>query len=90
MSPMPFADAFQTGAVLTLALPIGLVLAIVLWYVLDYKRVPAASTDAATLPPREMVAAAGPEVVADHTLERDVTPVDQDGSTPADRPAGEV
>jgi hypothetical protein len=44
--------------------------------VLVYRRVPAASTDAATLPPREMVEAAGPDVVSDVTLERDVAPLD--------------
>jgi hypothetical protein len=76
MSALPFADAFLTGAVLTIALPIGLVIAIATWYAFDYKRVPTASSDATALPSTEMVQAAGPEVVADVTLEADVTPID--------------
>jgi hypothetical protein len=81
MPPIPFADSFNAGAVLTLALPIGLLIAIAIWYLVAIRHVPQDTPiSSLALPPQEMVDAAGPDVVADITLEADVTPVD----SPAD------
>jgi hypothetical protein len=68
MHYLPFADNFLTGAALTLLLPLGLLIAIAVWYMLAVKRVPADTPlSSSALPPAEMVDAAGPDVVADIT-----------------------
>ena len=77
MLTLPFADSFQAGAVLTLALPLALLIAIAVWYVFAVRRVPSDTpTTSATLPPSEVVDAAGPDAVAEVTLEADVSPID--------------
>jgi hypothetical protein len=59
MSPIPFADNFLAGSLLTLLLPGGLLVAIAILFVLAFKRVPTDTpTTSAALPPPEVVAAA--------------------------------
>jgi hypothetical protein len=59
MSPIPFADDFLAGSLLTLLLPCGLLVAIAILFVLAVKRVPTDTpTASAALPPPEVVAAA--------------------------------
>jgi hypothetical protein len=71
MSPLPFADSFLAGSVLTIVLPLGLLVAIAIWYVIAIRRVPADTpTSSPSLPSDEVVDAAGPGVVSD------VTPAD--------------
>jgi len=71
MLPPPFADYFLTGSLLTIVLPIALLISLATWYVIAVRRVPSdTSASSATLPPPEVVEAAGPEAVAD------VTPAD--------------
>jgi hypothetical protein len=67
---IPFADNFLAGSLLSLLLPVGLLIAVVLWYLVVMRRVPGDTAESsAALPPPEVVAAAGPEV-------REVTPTD--------------
>ena len=40
MPPIPFADNFLAGSLLSLLLPIGLLIALAIWYVLAVRRVP--------------------------------------------------
>ncbi len=40
MPPIPFADNYLAGSLLTLILPIALLIAIAIWYVLAVKKVP--------------------------------------------------
>ena len=40
MPPIPFADNFLAGSLLTILLPIGLLIAIAIWYVVLFRRVP--------------------------------------------------
>lgn len=76
MPQILFADQFLASSLLTLLLPIGLVLAIAIWFVLAVKRVPADTPESSiVLPPAEVVAAAG-----------DTT----DDITPAGPPPGEI
>jgi hypothetical protein len=76
MSPLLFADSFLAGSLLTILLPLGLLIAIAIWYVLAIKRVPKDTpASSPSLPPDEVVEAAGPAAVAD--------------ITPADPPAHE-
>jgi len=80
MPPMPFADSFLAGSLLTIVLPLALLIAIAIWYVFAVRRVPADTpTTSPALPHPDVVEAAGPEVVADITLEDDVTPIDDPG-----------
>jgi hypothetical protein len=61
MPPVLFADNFLAGSILTLVMPIGLVLAIAIWYLLAVRHVPEDTpTSSASLPPPEVVAAAPP------------------------------
>ncbi len=77
MLALPFADSFLAGSVLTIALPLGLLIAIAIWYLVAVRRVPADTpVSSPALPADEVVEAAGPAVVADVTLEADVTPID--------------
>jgi hypothetical protein len=49
MPQIPFADNFLAGSLLSLLLPVGLLIAIAIWYVLAVKRVPEGTTK--PLPP---------------------------------------
>ena len=40
MPPIPFADNYLAGSLLTLILPIALLIAIAIWYVIAVKKVP--------------------------------------------------
>jgi hypothetical protein len=56
--PIPFADNFLAGSLLTILLPLGLLIAISIWYVFTIKRVPEDTpASSAALPPPEVVAA---------------------------------
>lgn len=67
---LAFADNFQAGAVLTLVLPIALLIAIVVWYLTIFNRIPKDTLESATtLPTPEVVAAAGDAV-------DEITPMD--------------
>ncbi|HEY3772371.1 MAG TPA: hypothetical protein VGL69_05215 [Solirubrobacteraceae bacterium] len=77
MPPLPFADNFLAGSLLTILLPLGLLIALVIWYLMAVRRVPADTpVSSPSLPRDEVVDAAGPAVVSDVTLEADVTPID--------------
>jgi hypothetical protein len=68
MHHLPFADAFLAGALLSLLLPVGLLVAIATWYVFAVQRVPADTpASSPALPPEEVVQAAGPEAVSEVT-----------------------
>jgi hypothetical protein len=61
MPPVPFADNFLAGSLLTLLMPVGLLIAIAIWYVLAVKRVPEDTpTSSTSLPSPEVPAAASP------------------------------
>jgi hypothetical protein len=62
MPPLLFADNFLAGSLLTLALPIGLLIAIALWYVRTVRHIPEDTpTASAVLPSSDVLAAADPE-----------------------------
>ena len=66
-----FADNFQAGAVLTLVMPIALLIAIAVWYMIAVRRIPQDTPESSSaLPTAEIVAAAGDTV-------DDITPADQ-------------
>ena len=68
MPSLPFADNFTTGAVLTLALPLALLIAIAVWYAFAVQRVPADTpASSPALPSDEVVQAAGAEAVSEVT-----------------------
>ena len=72
---IPFADNFLAGSLLTLLLPVGLLIAIAIWYVIAVRRVPADTPEsAAALPHPEVVAAAGD---AGHEVSPDEPPPGQ-------------
>ena len=54
---IPFADNFLAGSLLTLLMPVGLLIAIAIWYVLSVKRIPHTSERATTLPAPDVVTA---------------------------------
>jgi hypothetical protein len=59
---IPFADNFLAGSLLSLLLPVGLLIAIVIWYLVVMRRVPEDTPQSsATLPAPDVVAAAGTE-----------------------------
>jgi hypothetical protein len=75
MPPIPFADNFLAGSLLSLLLPVGLLIAIAIWYLLAIRDVPEDTpTSSASLPPPEVVAAAPPS---------------ETGVTPAEPPPGD-
>lgn len=85
MPPIPFADNFLAGSLLTLLLPGCLVIVLGVWLHSVYARVPEETpTSSAVLPPPEVVAAASPGQTA-------ITPAEplapQTGVTPAEPPA---
>ena len=58
MPLIPFADNFLAGSLITLLMPVALVIAVVIWYLLSLKRIPddttkplAPSAAASDLPP---------------------------------------
>jgi hypothetical protein len=62
LSPLPFADNFLAGSLLSLLLPTGLLIAIAIWYVVAVKRVPRDTPrSSAALPSSDVLAAADPE-----------------------------
>jgi hypothetical protein len=76
MPPLLLADSFLAGSLLTILLPLGVLIAIAIWYVLAVKRVPKDTPESSpALPGPEVVEAAGPAAVAE--------------VTPADPPADE-
>jgi hypothetical protein len=61
MPPIPFADNFLAGSLISLLMPVILLISLVVWYMLSIKRVPTGRGDSP--PPGESVAtppAAGP------------------------------
>jgi len=59
MPPILFADNFLASSLLTLLMPVGLLIAIAVWYVLTAKRVPGDTPQSsAALPASDVVAAA--------------------------------
>lgn len=67
---LTLADNFQIGAALTLLMPLGLLLALGVWFMFVFRRVPKHTPESSTaLPPPEMVAAAGDAV-------HEITPID--------------
>jgi hypothetical protein len=61
--PLPLADNFLAGSLLTLLLPVGLLIAIAVWYLMAVRHVPQDTpTSSAALPSSEVVEAAGPAV----------------------------
>ena len=55
---IPFADNFLAGSLLTILIPLGLLIAIAIWYVITIRRVPEDTpTSSAALPSPEVVAA---------------------------------
>ncbi len=77
MPPIPFADNFLAGSLLTILMPLSLVAVLTIWYTVAARRVPEDTpASAPTLPPSEVVEAAGPAVAH-------VTPAGAEG-TPAD------
>jgi hypothetical protein len=66
---IPFADNFLAGAVLTLVMPIGLLIAIAVWYLIAVRHVPSDTPESSSTLPREVVTAAGDSV-------SEVTPAD--------------
>ena len=69
-----FADDFLAGSLLSLLLPVCLLIAIAVWYVLFAKRAPDTHPSSPTLPPSDVVAAAR----------------DADRPQPAGPPPGEI
>jgi len=67
---LTLADNFQIGAALTLAMPLGLLLVLAVWFMFVLRRIPKDTPEASTaLPPAEMVAAAGDTI-------HEITPTD--------------
>lgn len=74
MPPIPFADNFLAGSLLTLLMPTGLLSAIAIWYVLAVKRVPKDT-------PRSSPSLRSPEVLG-------AAPPPASEQTPPEPPAG--
>jgi len=74
---LTLADNFQIGAALTLAMPLGLLLVLAVWFMFVLRRVPTDTPESSTaLPPAEMVAAAGDAI-------HEITPIDDAPPPPA-------
>lgn len=81
MPQIPFADNFLASSLLTILMPLGLLIALLLWYIWAARRVPETPESSPSLPPAEVVAAAPSPAV---------TPVaasPQDTSTAAPSPS---
>ncbi len=65
MPPIPFADNFLAGSLLTILLPLALLISIAVWYVIAVRHVPEDTpASSPSLPSQETLAAAsdaGPE-----------------------------
>jgi hypothetical protein len=73
---LTLADNFQIGAALTLAMPLGLLLVLAVWFMFVFRRVPKDTPRSSTaLPPSEMVAAAGEAI-------HELTPIDDPPPSP--------
>jgi hypothetical protein len=73
MPTIPFADNFLAGSLITLLMPVCLLIAIAIWYVLAVRRLPEDTpTSSTSLPPPEVLAAAA-----------------EGEETPSDPPAGQ-
>lgn len=71
-----FADNFQIGAVLTIAMPLGLLFILAVYFTFMFQRVPRDTPESSTaLPPPEMVAAAGDAI-------HEITPIDDPPRSP--------
>ncbi len=82
MPPLVFADNFLAGSIISLLIPLCLLIAIVAWYHLLATRQPEAAESSPSLPPSEVVEAAGPAVA-------EVTPVEpHPDRAPAAQPGG--
>lgn len=58
-----FADNFLAGSLLTLLVPTALVVVLAVWYVVSVRHLPEDTPESSsTLPPPEVVAAAGSDV----------------------------
>jgi hypothetical protein len=58
MPPLPFAVNFLAGSLLTILVPALLLIAVVVWFALEFRRVPADTPESAlALPSREVLAA---------------------------------
>lgn len=67
---LALADNFQAGAALSLVMPVTLLIGIVIWYLRAVTRIPQDTPESSTtLPPPEMVRAAGDAV-------DELTPID--------------
>jgi hypothetical protein len=61
MPLIPFADNFLAGSLLTLLLPIGLLIAITVWYLIAIRHVPKDTpASSSALPSADVLAAAEP------------------------------
>jgi cell division protein FtsN len=61
MSPILFADNFLAGSLLTILLPLGVLIAIAIWYVVAVRHVPEETpVSSLSLPKPEVVSAASP------------------------------
>ncbi len=59
MPPIPFADNFLAGSLLTILLPLGLLIVLTIWYVRVVRHVPQDTpASSASLPSAEVLAAA--------------------------------
>jgi hypothetical protein len=78
MPLIPFATHFLAGSLLTLALPLGTLIVITVWYVLALRHVPEDTpVSSAALPSSEMLAAAAeaaPDPAPDPTPDSDAPP----------------
>ncbi len=61
MPPILLATNYLAASLLTIFLPLGLLIALTIWYALSLRRVPEDTpVSSPSLPPREVVAAASP------------------------------
>lgn len=58
MASIPFADNYLAGSLLTLLLPVCLLIAIAVWYVIAVKKVPETPSSSPSLPSSDVLAAA--------------------------------
>lgn len=66
MPPIPYADGFLAGSLLTLLVPIALLIVIAVWYVRAVRHVPEDTpTSSAVLPPADVLAAAAEAAAPD-------------------------
>lgn len=74
---LTLADNFQIGAALSLIMPLGLLIILLVYYGFMFRRVPRDTPESSTaLPPPEMVAAAGDAI-------HELTPIDDALPPPA-------